>query len=174
MTLVRFDPFRDLRALHRRVDRVFNETVARRADESTDEPLQPRWVPVVDVHESGKEITLRTELPGLTDEDIELTVDQGRLTVQGEKKFEKEESDGEYRRVESRYGTFYRSFPLPDSIDQDNIAAHFDNGVLNVTLPKTESAKPKKIDVQITSSTRGGRSQHRSPCSTGPAPVGDP
>ncbi len=149
MTLVRFDPFRDLRALHRRVDRVFNETVARQTDENTDEPPQARWVPAVDVHESDKEITLRTELPGLTGEDVELTVDQGRLTVQGEKRFGKEESDGEYRRVESRYGTFYRSFPLPDSIDQDNIAAHFDNGVLNVTLPKTEAAKPKKIDVRI-------------------------
>ena len=149
MTLVRFDPFRDLRALHRRMDRVFNETVARRTDERANEPLQARWVPAVDVHESDKEITLRTELPGLSNEDVELTVEQGRLTVQGEKRFEKEESDGEYRRVESRYGTFYRSFPLPDSIDQDNIAAHFDNGVLNVTLPKTEAAKPKKIDVQI-------------------------
>ena len=149
MTLVRFDPFRDLRALHRRMDRVFNETVARRTDERTNEPLQARWVPAVDVHESDKEITLRTELPGLSNEDVELTVEQGRLTVQGEKRFEKEESDGEYRRVESLYGTFYRSFPLPDSIDHDNIAAHFDNGVLNVTLPKTEAAKPKKIDVQI-------------------------
>lgn len=149
MRLVRFDPFRDLRALHRRLDRVFDEDVAQRASESTDEPLQARWVPAVDVHESDKEITLRAELPGLTDDDVELTVDQGRLTVEGEKKFEKEESDGAYRRVESRYGAFYRSFPLPDSIDQDNIAAHFDNGVLSVTLPKTEAAKPKKIAVQI-------------------------
>ena len=149
MRLVRFDPFRDLRALHRRMDRVFNETIVQRTDESADEPLQASWVPVVDVHESDKEITLRAELPGLTDEDVELTVDQGRLTVQGEKTLEKEDTNGKYRRVESHYGAFYRSFPLPDSIDQDNIAARFDNGVLSVTLPKTEAAKPKKIAVQI-------------------------
>jgi len=100
MTLVRFDPFRDLRALHHRMDRVFNLAPAGRNGEATDAPRQAGWVPAVDVHESDKEITLRAELPGLTDEDVELTVDQGRLTVHGEKKFEKEESDGEYRRIE--------------------------------------------------------------------------
>jgi HSP20 family protein len=149
MNLVRFDPFRDLRTVHDRIDRLFNEAVQRRTGESEDEPLRASWLPAVDVHENESEITLRAELPGMKEEDIELTIDRGRLTVQGEKRLEKEDTDGDYRRIESSYGSFYRSFPLPDTVDQENIKARFENGVLYVTLPKTEAAKPKRIELKI-------------------------
>jgi len=150
MALVRFDPFRDLRTVQDRIDRLFNEAVtARRTGEIEEEPLRASWLPAVDVHENEHEITLRAELPGMTEDDIELTIDKGRLTVQGEKRLEKEDTDGEDRRIESSYGSFYRSFPLPDTVDQDNINASFKNGVLYVTLAKTEAAKPKRIELKI-------------------------
>ncbi len=149
MNLVRFDPFRDLRTIHHRFDRLFNEAVVRQAGEREDEPLRASWLPSVDVHENDNEITLRAELPGLSEDDVELTIDKGRLTVQGDKRLEKEDTDGDYRRIESTYGSFYRSFPLPDLVDQDNIGARFENGVLYVTLPKVEAAKPKRIEVKI-------------------------
>jgi len=148
MSLVRFDPFRDLRTVNQRLDRLFNE--ARRAEQQPeDEPLRASWLPAVDVHENENEITLRAELPGMKEDDIELTIDRGRLTVQGEKRLEKEDTDGEYRRIEASYGSFYRSFPLPDTVDPDNINARFEHGVLHVTLPKVEAAKPKRISLTI-------------------------
>jgi len=149
MQLVRFDPFRDLRTVQGRFDRLFNEAVARRAESTEEEPLRGSWLPSVDVHENDQQITLRAELPGMAEDDIELTIDKGKLTVQGEKRLEKEDTDGEYRRIESSYGSFYRSFPLPDSIDQDHIDARFEHGVLFVTLPKVAEAQPKRIEVKI-------------------------
>jgi len=149
MTLVRFDPFNDIRTMQNRFDRLFGEALARQAGGSEEEPLRASWLPSVDVHENDAEITLRAELPGLSQDDVELTIDKGRLTIQGEKRLEKEETDGDYRRIESSYGSFYRSFPLPDTVDQDNVEARFENGVLYIVLPKTEEAKPKKIAVKI-------------------------
>ena len=147
MTLVRFDPFRDMRAVH---NRLYNEAVARRAAaEGEEEPLRASWLPSVDVHENEHQIELRAELPGLGEDDIELTLDKGRLTIQGEKSLEKEDTDGDYRRIESSYGSFFRSFPLPDTVDQDNIDAKVSNGVLYVTLPKAEAAKPKRIELKV-------------------------
>jgi len=148
MNLVRIDPFRDMRFLQGRFDRLLSDAFVRPTN-AHNEPLRASWLPSVDVHENESQITLRTELPGLAEEDVELTVDKGRLTIQGEKRLEKEDTDGNYRRIESSYGSFYRSFPLPDSIDQDKIEARFDNGVLNVILPKTEEAQPKRIEVKV-------------------------
>ncbi len=149
MNLVRFDPFRDMRFLHARFDRLVSDAFTRPMNAGDDETLRASWLPSVDVHENENQITLRAELPGLAEEDVELTVDKGRLTIQGEKRLEKEDTDGDYRRIESSYGSFYRSFPLPDSIDQNKIEARFDNGVLNVILPKTEEAQPKRIEVKV-------------------------
>lgn len=148
MTLVRWDPFRDLRTLQRRMDRLFSDSIVRHSGEG-DESLESSWLPAVDVHEDDVAITLRAELPGLAKENVELTIDNGRLTVKGEKKLEKEESEGDYRRIESRYGSFYRSFLLPETVDADKIEAKIDNGVLNVTLPKSEEATPKRIEVSV-------------------------
>ena len=147
MNLVRFDPFRDIRVMQSRF-RLVGDAFTRPANAGNDETLRARWLPSVDVHENENQITLRAELPGLAEEDVELTVDKGRLTIQGEKRLEKEDTDGDYRRIESSYGSFYRSFPLPDTIDQDKVVARFDNGVLNVVLPTTEEAQPKRIEVK--------------------------
>lgn len=149
MNLVRFDPFSDIRTMQNRFDRLFGEALARQTGGAAEEPLRASWLPPVDVHENDSEITLRAEIPGLSQDDVELTIDKGRLTIQGEKRLEKEETDGDYRRIESRYGSFYRSFPLPDMVDQDNVEARFENGVLHIVLPKIEAAKPKRIAVKI-------------------------
>ncbi len=149
MALVRFDPFRELRTMQNRIDRMFGDAMTRQTGEGEEEPLRASWLPAVDVHENDAEITLRVELAGLTQDDVELTIDKGRLSLQGEKRLEKEDTDGDYRRIESRYGSFFRSFPLPDSVDQEKVDAHFENGVLHVVLPKTEEAKPKRIQVKI-------------------------
>jgi HSP20 family protein len=154
MNIVRFEPFHDLSslsslsALQNRFDRFFGEALARPTN-SEEEPLRASWMPTIDVHENEQAITLRAELAGLTEDDVELTVDKGRMTLQGEKKLDKEDTDGEYRRIESRYGSFYRSFPLPDAVDQEKIEASFSNGVLTVVLTKSEAAKPKKIALKI-------------------------
>ncbi len=147
--LGRFDPFRDLRSMQSRMDQLFGEALQRQAGSTEDEPLRASWLPSVDVHENDTEITLRAELPGMSQDDVELTLDKGRLTIQGEKRLEREDTDGDYRRIESSYGSFYRSFPLPESVDQDAIDARFENGVLYVTLPKVEEAKPKRIALKI-------------------------
>jgi HSP20 family protein len=148
-SLVRIDPFRDIRTIQNRFDRLLGEAMAQRSGDDEDEPLRASWLPSVDVHENDTAITLRAELPGLSQDDVELTLDKGRLTIQGEKRLEKEDTDGDYRRIESSYGSFYRSFPLPETVDADNIEARFEKGVLYVTLPKAEEAKPKRIALKI-------------------------
>ena len=149
MNLVRIDPFRDIRTLHSHFDRLFNNAFVHQSSVDNDEPRHTNWLPTVDIHEGDNQITLRAELPGLSEEDIELTIDKNRLTIKGEKRLETENANGNYQRIESSYGSFHRSFPLPDSIDQGKIVARFDNGVLNVTLPTTEEAQPKRIELKI-------------------------
>jgi len=146
MLVRRTDPFRDLARLTRRMDDAFRGVPAWDGDNGD---TMAAWTPSMDVIEKEDQILLRAELPGMTEEDVELTVENGTLTLQGEKRFEHEESEGQYRRIESRYGSFYRSFSLPNSVDQDRIDARFNKGVLEVTLPKVEKAKPKKISVTV-------------------------
>jgi len=147
MQLVRVDPFRDIRTMQNRFDRLFGEAVARQAANGDDKPVQARWRPSVDVHENDTEITLRAELPGLSQDEVELTIDKGRLAIRGEKQLEKEDTDGDYRRIESAYGSFHRSFPLPDTVDQNAVEARFENGVLYIALPKIEEAKPIAVKI---------------------------
>jgi HSP20 family protein len=130
------------------MDNLINDVGSGQRESAEDEGMTASWIPSVDIFEAQDEIVLRTELPGLNEEDVEITIENGRLALKGEKKFEKEETEGDYRRVESRYGSFYRSFALPNSVDREKIEAKFDKGVLNVTLPKAEVAKPKRIEVK--------------------------
>lgn len=147
--LVRRDPFRELNSIRRVMDDVFNRSMSRFIDEGTeDNGALSSWTPTMDIIERNDEIRLRAELPGLTEEDVDITVENNVLTIQGEKKFEESEEEGAYRRIESAYGTFYRRFTLPATVEQDRIDASFSNGVLTVTLPKAEQAKPKKIAVK--------------------------
>ncbi len=134
---------RDFNRLFSRMDNAFRGVDADSGD------AMANWSPNMDVIEQEDRILLRAELPGMSDGDVEITVENRTLSIHGEKKFEHEESDGHFRRLESRYGSFYRSFSLPNSVDQDRIDARFAKGVLEIDLPKAEQAKPKKISVKV-------------------------
>jgi len=149
MLVRRTDPFRDLTVMRRTMDDLFNRTFAGYVGDADSGETMASWTPARDVVETEDRVLLRAELPGLTENDVEITVENNVLSLRGEKKFEHEETEGAYRRIESRYGSFYRSFTLPSTVDQERIGASFRNGVLEITLPKAEKAKPKKIAVQV-------------------------
>ena len=145
MTLVRFDPFRDLSQLQNRVNRLFTDS---RATGLEEDPFQS-WAPPVDIFERGDNLILSAELPGVSREELELKVEGNVLTLRGERQRDKTIQDEQYHRVERTYGTFSRSFTLPSTVDSARIEARFKDGILEVTLPKAEDAKPKRIDVQV-------------------------
>ena len=146
MALMRWDPFRELETMQARLNRIFGEMPARR-DEDT--PLFTDWAPAVDIQEIDKEYVLKADLPEMKKEDVKVAVDNGVLTIEGERKREKEEKGKTYHRVERAYGRFVRRFVLPTEIAPTKVAAEFKDGVLMVHLPKEEAAKPKAIEVKV-------------------------
>lgn len=106
------------------------------------------WVPAFDVSETDKELIVRAEVPGMDKKDIKITVSDGILTIEGEKKHEKKEENEQYHRVERRYGTFSRTMRLPDEVDADKVDATYKDGVLNIRLPKSEAVYPRKIEIK--------------------------
>jgi HSP20 family protein len=141
-----WDPFEELSTLRNRMDRV----LARAAGEPTNEQLFPtQWVPASDVVETKNAIVVRAELPGLTEKDITVEVENGMLLIKGERKFEKETDEKGYRRIERAYGNFLRTFTLPPNVAQDKIRAAYTNGLLEVEIPKKEEARPKTINVAV-------------------------
>jgi HSP20 family protein len=150
MTLIRWnDPFREFAQLHNRINRVFTETYGRPA--AGDRLLTPgTWVPPVDIYQNGEhEVVIKAELPDMTREDIDLTVENGTLTIRGEKKTAADVKEEQFHRVERRYGVFSRSFSLPQTVDTGKVAAEYKNGVLTVRLPLREEAKPRQIKVDV-------------------------
>jgi HSP20 family protein len=146
MTMVtRWDPFRELSALQQQVNRLFNDSYTGRGEEA----LGTNFVPPVDVYEDEQGITLKMEVPGIDEKDIDIRLENNTLTVRGERKFEKEEKEENFQRVERRYGSFTRSFTLPSTVDTDNVSADYDKGVLALKLAKRAEAKPKQIKVNI-------------------------
>ena len=141
-TVTRWDPFRDLITLQDRVSRLFADGATRFPGEA----IAP-WVPAVDIYEEPERIVLRAEIPGVSREDIEVQLENGTLTLRGEKKQEKEVDSGNAQRIERFYGTFSRSFVLPTSVSADRIRATCKDGLLEVIVPKAEDAKPRKIEV---------------------------
>ncbi|MBM2839971.1 MAG: Heat shock protein, Hsp20 family [Bacteroidetes bacterium] len=107
------------------------------------------WTPAVDVAENENEVQVKVELPGVSKDDVKITMQENILTIRGEKKQEKETKNSEYHRVERSYGSFQRSFTLPTNVKHDKIEASYNDGVLTVTLPKAEEAKPKQIEVKV-------------------------
>jgi HSP20 family protein len=107
------------------------------------------WTPTVDISESEAEYAIKAELPEVKKEDVKVTVEDGVLTIQGDRKQEKEEKGKKYHRIERSYGRFVRSFTLPDTVDESKVKAEYTDGVLHLHLPKSEKAKPKQIDVKI-------------------------
>jgi HSP20 family protein len=145
MTLVRFDPFRDLSQLQNRVNRLFTDSRATGLEEDAFQ----NWAPAVDIFERGDNLILSAELPGVRREELDLKVEGNVLTLRGERLRDKTIQEEQYHRVERSYGTFSRSFTLPSTVDSSRIEARFKDGILEVVLPKAEDAKPKKIDVQV-------------------------
>jgi HSP20 family protein len=147
MAIVRFDPFRDLASMQDRINRIFGEHYLRNDD---DVLSRGDWRPPVDIYENDKhEIVLRAELPGLKREDLDIRVENNTLTLRGERKRDTEVKQESYHRVERVYGGFARSFSLPTTVDTEKVQASFTDGVLTITLPMREEAKPRQIQVQV-------------------------
>ncbi|NOQ85825.1 MAG: Hsp20 family protein [Deltaproteobacteria bacterium] len=152
MALVRWssrtwDPFGELSTPQERVNRLFEETSPSTRKE--EDPNLGAFYPAVDINEGDKAITLKADLPGIKKEDVHIDVNDGVITLRGERKFEKEDKRENYHRIERSYGSFHRSFTLPSTVDAEKIKAKYKDGILEVTLPKTEEAKPKSIPVEV-------------------------
>jgi len=145
--LMRWDPFRELEEMSDRLNRMFARPAARTNGKET--MIVADWVPTVDISETDGEYEIKAEIPDVKKEDVKVTLEDGVLTIQGERKREKEEKGKKYHRVERSYGSFVRSFGLPDLIDEEKVKAEFKDGVLNLHLPKSEKAKPKAIEVKV-------------------------
>ncbi len=143
--LTRWDPFRELNALQSRMNRLFEEQYGNRDESLT----AGAFVPPVDVYEDEQGIQLKLEVPGVDEKDLDIRVENNVLTVTGERKFEKEEKEENFRRVERRYGSFTRSFTLPNTISTEDVQADYDHGVLKIRLAKRAEAKPKQIKVTV-------------------------
>ena len=154
MAIVRYDPFRDLRTLQEEVNRLFSTNLTRAFD---DEGIsRGAWAPSVDIYENKDQIVLEAELPGMKQEDFDLSIENNVLTLRGERRFEKTDETDNYHRVERSYGAFTRSFTLPQTVSAEGATAEYNNGVLRVTLPKREETKARRIQV---SGTSAGASQ---------------
>ena len=148
MAIVRWsDPFREFAHLQNRINRVFSDAYGQNDEGLT---TSGTWVPPVDIYQNGDhEIVLKAELPDLTREDIDITVDNGTLTIKGVKKLANEVKDEQYHRIERQYGSFSRSFSLPQTVDSAKVGADYKNGVLTIRLPLREEAKPRQIKVDV-------------------------
>ncbi len=143
--LTRWDPFRELNSLQNRMTRLFEDQLGGREEALT----TAAFVPPVDIYEDEHSIQLKLEVPGVDEKDLDLKVENNVLTVSGERKFEKEEKEENFHRVERRYGSFSRSFTLPNTVNTEDIQADYDHGVLKVRLAKRAEAKPKQIKVNV-------------------------
>jgi HSP20 family protein len=145
MTVItRWDPFREFVSLQGRMNRLFRDS------QGQDEALTTStFSPAVDVYEDEHNVTLKIEAPGVEEKDIDVRIENNTLTVHGERKFEKEEKEENFRRVESQYGSFTRTFTLPTTVDSEKVAASYDKGVLKIQLPKKAESKPKQIKIGV-------------------------
>ena len=144
--LTRWDPFREFSTLQDRMNRLFRDSFSEGREEAL---ATGAFAPPVDVYEDEHRITLKIEVPGIDEKDIDVRVENNTLTVHGERKFEKEEKEENYRRVERQYGSFTRSFTLPNTVDTDSVSANYEKGVLKIKLAKKAEAKPKQIKVNV-------------------------
>jgi len=149
MAIVRWDPFRDLMTIQDRMNRLFDQTLSKTRTDDDEGLTASTWSPSVDIYETADSVVLKAELPGLSRENIDIQVRDNTLTLKGERKFEREVKDENYLRIERSYGAFQRAFNLPSVIQQDKIKAVFKEGVLEVTMPKAEEAKPKQVKIEV-------------------------
>ena len=144
MALARYNAFPDVADFPSGL-RLFQDTVNRLLSEPASRP----WSPSVDIFETENELLLKADVPGIDMKDIDIQIENGNLSLLGERKFENESKDGGFHRVERSYGSFARVFTLPDTVDTEGVKAEYKHGVLTITLPKKEVAKPKQIKVQV-------------------------
>ena len=152
MAITRFDPFRDVLALQNRMNSIFQEY--NRSQGEGDSLVTAAFVPPVDIYEDEHKIALNLEVPGMKESDLDIQLENNLLTVKGERKFEKEEKEENFHRIERRYGSFYRSFTIPTTVNPENIKASYESGVLKIELEKRAEAKPKQIKVEVGSAAK--------------------
>lgn len=145
MNLARWSPFNEFDDLQTRLNRLFGEAALKGDNTST----FAQWSPAVDVQETDKEYLIKADLPEVKKEDVKVQFQDGALTLEGERKLEKEEKGKKFHKIEREYGKFVRRFSLPTEIDATRVSAEFKDGVLNVHLPKSETARPRAIDVKV-------------------------
>jgi HSP20 family protein len=149
-TLNRWEPFRGAATLQEQINRAFGDVLERSGEESN----LTTWAPAVDIYENEHGLTVKADLPDVDSKDLDIRVENNILTIRGERKFEKKHSEGNYLRVERSYGTFARSFSLANTVNAEAIAADYQNGVLTLSIPKREEAKPKQIKVNVASAAQ--------------------
>ena len=146
-TLTRFEPFRDSNTLQDQINRLFNQAFERTSQEAN----LTAWAPAVDIYETEHELVVKADLPEIQPEQLDIRVENNILTIRGERKFEEKLNENNYLRVERSYGSFSRSFSLSNSVNAEAIKADYKNGVLTLSIPKREEAKPKQIKVNVES-----------------------
>jgi HSP20 family protein len=142
-SVIRWDPFRNLTNLQEQVNRLFESNFRGRSDESA----LTTWAPSVDIYETENELVLKADLPEVSEKDIDIHVENNMLTVRGERKFEQKVKEENYLRIERSYGSFSRSFSLPNTVNTETIKAEYKNGVLTVVMPKRAESKPKQVKI---------------------------
>lgn len=154
MSVMRWDPFRDLLSIQDEMNQIFRRTLGQGDTGREGEP-RARWAPALDILERDNAYVVNLEVPGVKQDDLEITLDDGVLTVKGERSFTQETDKEQYHRVERRYGSFRRSITLPSRTKADAIEATFENGVLQIVVPKAEEAKPRRIQVRPRAAVEG-------------------
>jgi len=148
MNLVKWDPFRELEEVSNRLNRLFWRPQAQ-TEPGQEMLAMADWAPSVDISETDTAYLVKAEIPGVKKEDVKVAIQDGMLTIQGERRQEKEEKGKKFHRIERSYGSFTRSFRVPGDADENSVKAEFKDGMLNVTLAKSEKAKPKSIEVSV-------------------------
>ena len=144
-TITRCEPFRGVTTLQDQMNRLFNDTFDRIGEQSN----LSAWAPAVDIYETEQELVVKADLPDVDPKDLDIRVENNLLTIRGERKFEKKVNEENYLRVERSFGSFARSFTLANTVNTDAIKAEYQNGVLTLTIPKREEAKPKQVKVNV-------------------------
>ncbi|NOS78116.1 MAG: Hsp20/alpha crystallin family protein [Nitrospira sp.] len=145
--LMRWDPFRELEEMSDRLNRMVTRPATR--TNGKEALTVADWMPTVDISETAGEYVIQAELPEVKKDDVKVTLEEGVLTIQGQRRQEKDEKTTKYHRIERSYGTFVRSFSLPDQVNEGGVKAEFKDGVLNLHIPKSEKAKPRAIEVKV-------------------------
>jgi len=145
MAIIRWDPFRDMVTLREKMNRLFEDVFTGQSEGK--ELAASTWAPAVDIFETENDLVMTAEVPGIDEKDIEIKIEDNTLILKGARKFEKETKEENYHRIERSYGSFYRAFTLPNSIDPEKIQAEHENGVLKITMPKRTELKPRKVKI---------------------------